>query len=347
MKTHLNTLYVMTQGTYLGKKGETVQVRDRGKVLAQLPLNNLEGIVCFGRVACSPSLLGACAERGVAVSLLTERGRFLASVRGFSHGNVLLRRQQYRLADRPESAIDVSRRIATAKVTNSRSVLLRGARDSGGDASRTEVLDRAAGRLAASVQGLRDASAIDQIRGLEGEAATHYFGAFNALLSPSASAEAFQFQGRSRRPPLDRINALLSFLYTLLLHDARAACESVGLDSCVGFLHADRSGKPSLALDLMEEFRAPIADRLAFSMINRRQIDAGGFKVQENGAVEMNDATRKAILAAYQQRKREALTHPVLGEPTTIGLLLHLQALLMARWIRGDVESYYPFLWKG
>ncbi|QEH32079.1 CRISPR-associated protein Cas4/endonuclease Cas1 fusion [Aquisphaera giovannonii] len=348
MKTHLNTLYITTQGTYLGKSGESVQVRAEGKVLAQLPLHNLEGVVCFGRVGCSPSLLGACAERGVSVSLLTQHGRFLAAVRGNTSGNVLLRRQQYRLADRPEVALDVARRIVLAKVANSRSVLLRAARDCvAGDAARLDTLRREGGRLAASAPGLREATTIDQVRGLEGEAATHYFGAFDALLSPSASAEAFRFTGRSRRPPLDRINALLSFLYTLVLHDARSACESVGLDPCVGFLHADRPGKPALALDLMEEFRAFVADRLAFSLINRRQVSADGFEVRENGAVLMNDATRKAVLAAYQQRKRETLAHPFLEEQTTVGMLVHLQALLLARWIRGDLDAYPPFLWKG
>ena len=348
VKTHLNTLYVTTQGAYLGKQGETIQVRVDRKVLAQLPLHNLEGLVCFGRVACSPALLGACAERGVAVTLLTERGRFLASVRGFTSGNVLLRRRQYRLADRPEVALDVARRIVLAKVANSRSVLLRAARECDpADASRVETLQRASGRLAASAPELRAATTADQVRGLEGEAATHYFGAFDALLSPSAGAEAFRFTGRSRRPPLDRINALLSFLYTLVMHDARSACESAGLDPCVGFLHADRPGKPSLALDLLEEFRAFLADRLAFSLINRRQVAAEGFEVRENGAVLMSDATRKAVLVAYQQRKREAITHPFLDEKTTVGMLPHLQALLIARWIRGDLDAYPPFLWKG
>ncbi len=347
MKTHLNTLYVTTQGTYLGKQGETIQVRASGKLLGQLPLHNLEGVVCFGRVGCSPALLGACAERGVAVSLLTEQGRFLAAVRGFTSGNVLLRRQQYRLADQAEIALEVARRVVLAKVANSRSVLLRGARDrDSGDDGRQGVLQAAINRLAASVPELRQAAALDQIRGLEGEAATHYFGAFNALLSPQASPDAFRFTGRSRRPPLDRINALLSFLYTLVLHDARSACESVGLDPCVGFLHTDRPGKPSLALDLMEEFRAFIADRLAFSLINRRQISADGFEVRENGAVVMNDVTRKTVLGAFQQRKRETLTHPFLQEQTTVGMLVHLQALLFARWIRGDLDAYPPFLWK-
>lgn len=347
MKTHLNTLYITTQGTYLGKQGESIQVRVAGKVLAQLPLHNLEGVVCFGRVACSPALLGACAERGVAVSLLTERGRFLASVRGFTSGNVLLRRQQYRLADQPETVLEVARRIVLAKVMNARSVLLRAARDCAPDeAPRIATLQASARRLAASVVELRQAPTVDHVRGLEGEAALRYFGAFDDLLSPAARSDAFRFSHRSRRPPLNRINALLSFLYTLLLHDARSACEAAGLDPSVGFLHADRPGKPSLALDLLEEFRAFLADRLAFSLINRRQIEATGFEVHENGAVTMDGPTRKTVIVAYQKRKQEALTHPFLDESTTIGMLLHLQARLLSRWLRGDLDGYPPFLWK-
>jgi CRISPR-associated protein Cas1 len=253
MKTHLNTLYVTTQGAYVAKQGDSVQIRVERKVRAQFPLHNLGGIVCFGRVACSPALLGACADKGVAVSLFTETGRFLASVRGFSHGNVLVRRQQYRLADDPTTALEVARRIVLAKVANSRSVLLRAARDAEGGSERAAILERSATRLAASVHELRGAATLDIVRGLEGEAATHYFSAFDSLLSASAVPEAFRFTGRSRRPPLDPINALISFLYTLLVHDIRSACEGVGLDSCVGFLHTDRPGKPSLALDLMED----------------------------------------------------------------------------------------------
>ncbi|MDR3619248.1 MAG: type I-C CRISPR-associated endonuclease Cas1c [Paludisphaera borealis] len=347
MKTHLNTLYITTQGAYLGRQGEAVVVRCNNKTLGHLPLHNLAGIVCFGRVGCSPALLGACAEKGVAVSLLTERGRFLASVRGFTSGNVLLRRAQYKIADDPGVVLDVSRRIVMAKVANSRSVLLRTARDCDADDPRGAPLDSAAGRLGASIHELRQADAVNKVRGLEGEAATHYFGAFDALLSPVPDRDAFRFVRRSRRPPLDPINALISFLYTLLLHDARSACESVGLDPAVGFLHADRPGKPSLALDLIEEVRAFLADRLAFSLINRRQIAASGFVVRDNGAVEMDDGTRKVVLAAYQQRKRDTITHPVLDEATTVGMLLHLQAALMARWIRGDIDAYPPFLWKG
>ena len=347
MKTHLNTLYVTTDGAYVAKQGETVLIRVEGKTKALVPLHNLEGIVCFGRVGCSPSLLGACADKGIAVSLFTKYGRFLASVRGFSHGNVLVRRQQYRLADDPATALEVARRIVLAKVANSRSVLLRAARDADTGSDRAAVLDRCASRLAASVHELKGAATIDIIRGLEGEAATHYFSAFDSLLSASTVPEAFRFTTRSRRPPLDPINALISFLYTLLVHDVRSACEGVGLDSCVGFLHTDRPGKPSLALDLMEELRAYVADRLAYSLINRKQVTADGFTRLDNGAFSMDDKTRKTVLVAYQERKRETLTHPVLNESTTVGMIPHVQALLMVRWIRGDMDAYPSFLWKG
>lgn len=347
MKTHLNTLYITTQGSYLARQGETVLVRVDRKPIGQLPLHNLEGIVCFGRVACSPALLGTCAERGVTISFLTEHGRYLASVRGFSHGNVLVRRQQYRHADDASVALEVARRIVLAKVANSRTVLLRAARDAVSDATRVTTLEHGSTRLAASVHELRQAGTLDIVRGLEGEAATHYFGCFDALLSPAVSSQAFRFTARSRQPPLDPINALLSFLYTLLLHDARSACEAAGLDACVGYLHSDRPGKPSLALDMMEELRAYVADRLAFSLINRRQITPEGFRHLDTGAVAMDDATRKTVLTAYQQRKREKLTHPFLAESTTVGMIPHLQALLVVRWLRGDLDAYPPFLWKG
>jgi CRISPR-associated protein Cas1 len=347
MQPLLNTLYVTTQGAYLAKSGLAVQVRLQKKTLIQLPLHTIEAIACFGRVGASPFLLGACAEAGVSVAFLTERGRFLATVSGFTKGNVLLRRGQYRLADDPSVALEIGRNIVRAKVANARTVLVRAARDAGDDQTRVDCLEQQARRLSASLEELRGASTLDEVRGLEGEAALQYFRAFNALQAAVPSADGFEFTKRTRQPPLDRINAVLSFIYTLLLHDVRSACEANGLDSCVGNLHVDRPGKPSLALDLMEEFRPFLADRLAFSMINRRQISPSGFKVQENAAVLMDDETRKAVLVAWQQRKRESLVHPFLGEKVAIGLLPHLQAKLMARFIRGDIEAYPPFVWKG
>jgi CRISPR-associated protein Cas1 len=348
MKTHLNTLFVTTQGAYLARRGLTLIVRSEGKTLAQFPLHNLDGVVCFGRVSCSPMCLAACAENGVTVSFLSLHGRFFASVQGPVAGNVLLRRKQYRAADDPTIALNVSRNIVAAKVANARTVLLRAARDaSEADSARREVLLAQARDLAALLIEVPGASDLNKIRGLEGEAAGRYFQAFDALQSIPPTPEGFAFTRRTRQPPLDRINALLSFLYTLLLHDLRSACEAAGLDPAVGYLHADRPGKPSLALDLMEEFRPVLADRLAFSLINRRQIYPEGFRVLEGDGVVMEDATRKTVLNAWQQRKRDTLTHPFLGEPTTVGLLPHLQARLFSRWLRGDLDAYPPFFWKG
>jgi CRISPR-associated protein Cas1 len=343
----LNVLYVTIQGAYLAKVGQAVQVRVARKSLAQLPLHNLEAIVAFGRVGASPALLGACGEAGVAVSLLTERGRFLASVHGATRGNVLLRRRQYRLADDPDAALPIARDLVRAKLANARTVLVRAAREAPEDSERRATLQRQAGRLSAALEEVPGAATLDALRGLEGEAATQYFRAFNALQTIPPEPDGFAFKRRSRRPPLDRVNALLSFLYTLLLLDVRSACEAAGLDPCVGFLHADRPGKPSLALDLMEELRPALADRLALSLINRRQIQPDGFHIEDNGAVSMDDPTRRTVLVAWQQRKRETLTHPFLGETVPLGLVPHLQARLMSRALRGDLEAYPPFFWKG
>lgn len=343
MKQHLNTLFVTTQGSYLAKDGEAVDVRvDRVSKL-RIPIINLGGIVCFGLVSASPALMAMCAESGVSVTFLTEHGRFLARVSGFTPGNVLLRREQYRAADDDARCRDVARSIVSAKVANARSVLLRAARDYP-DAPARPALEAAASRLARNVGQARQAASAEQARGVEGESAATYFSVFTHLVT--AQREAFAFRSRSRRPPLDPINAVLSFLYAMLAHDARAACEACGLDAAVGFLHRDRPGRPGLALDLMEEFRPFLADRLALSLVNRQQIRADGFRTTESGGVVMDDATRKAVLTAYQERKQEALTHPFLGEKITVGLLVHVQARLLARHLRGDLDAYPPFIWK-
>lgn len=343
MKTHLNTLFVTTEGAYLAKDGQAVAVRIQKETRLRVPLHNLDGIVCFGRVGCSPVLMGACAEAGVSISFLGMTGRFQASVIGFAPGNVLLRRQQYRASDDPAAALEIARSVVLAKLANCRSVLLRGARDSGDD-TRSAALQSAARRLAGNMAKVQKSPTLDHLRGLEGESATTYFGAFNDLIT--AAPEAFRYTKRSRRPPLDPLNALLSFVYALLMHDARSACEAAGLDAAVGYLHRDRPGRPGMALDLMEEFRPFLADRLVLSLINRRQVAPGGFRTLETGAVEMDDATRKAVLVAWQQRKQETLTHPFLGEKVSVGLLVHLQARLMARRLRGDLDAYPGFLWK-
>ena len=342
MKKHLNTLFVTTQGTYLSKEGECVQVRVEGVDKARIPIHTLGGIVCFGNVLCSPHLLGHCAAHGVAVSFLTQNGRFLAKVQGPVSGNVLLRREQYRWADDLKRSTEVARSVLTGKLANSRNVLLRAARDHGGD-GRDERLRLAAQRVANCLRRLEHPDlSLDEVRGIEGEAGATYFGAFDALIT--SDDEAFRFRGRNRRPPLDPTNCLLSFLYTLLVHDIRGALECVGLDPAVGFLHRDRPGRPGLALDILEEFRAVVADQLALSLINLGQVKAKGFERLESGAVLMEDGTRKEVILAYQKRKQEDVEHPFLQEKMALGLLWYAQALLLARYIRGDLDGYPPYI---
>ncbi|MEW6426876.1 MAG: type I-C CRISPR-associated endonuclease Cas1c [Thermodesulfobacteriota bacterium] len=345
MKKHLNTLFVTTQGAYLAKDGECVLVRVDKEDRLRLPIHTLDGIVCFGNVSCSPFLMGFCAERDVAVSFLTEHGRFLARVQGPVSSNVLLRRRQYRGADDPVFSSAMARAFVTGKINNSRSLLLRAQRDHG---DKEEVDDNAlraaADRLNGILIHLQQDQALETARGFEGEASKVYFSVFNQCIT-SQKADFF-FHERSRRPPLDRVNCLLSFLYTLLMHDARSALESVGLDPAVGFLHRDRPGRPGLALDLMEEFRSFLADRLTLSLINLGQVKARGFRITESGAVLMDDETRKTVLVAYQKRKQEEITHPFLDEKIPIGMLFYSQALLMARHLRGDLDGYPPYLWR-
>lgn len=343
MKKLLNTLYVTSQGSYLSKDGECVVVRAEDGRKKRFPAHVLDGIVCFGNVLCSPFLLGHCAENGLAVSFLTENGRFLAVVHGPQQGNVLLRRAQYRQADDPEGASRLARSVLAGKVANSRAVLRRALRDheSKIDAERVResvsVLDDCARRLGAPVP-------LDEARGLEGQAARAYFGVFDQLVLHDD--EGFAFQGRNRRPPLDAVNCLLSFVYTLLAHDVRSALEAVGLDAQVGFLHRDRPGRPGLALDVMEEFRPFLADRVVLSLINRGEVAARGFVHKESGAVFMDDDTRKTVLAAWQKRKQGEIMHPFLKKRMPLGLAFHVQAQLLARHLRGDLEGYPPFFWK-
>lgn len=343
MKQHLNTLFVTTQGAYLAKEGRAVLVRSGGETLMRVPMHGLGGIVCFGRVSCSPFLLGACGESGIAVSLMTERGRFLARVHGYGGGNVLLRREQYRRADSRPASAALARTMVAGKIANGRTALLRALRDHPANGDPSALRDALARMDRCLAQALACAD-LDALRGIEGDAARTYFGAFGWLVT--AQKAEFAMGVRTRRPPLDRINALLSFVYSLVMHDVRAACEAAGLDPAVGFLHRDRPGRPGLALDLMEEFRVFLGDRLAVSLINRRQVQAGGFTTAPSGAVSMDDDTRKTVLVAYQKRKLEEIKHPFLGEPTTVGLLPHLQARLLARHLRGELDGYPPFLWK-
>lgn len=343
MKQLLNTLYVTTQGAYLAREGETVLVRVQEEVALRVPIHTLSSIISFGRVSASPPLMGLCSERGVALAFFSMNGRFLARVQGPVSGNVLLRREQYRRSEDEGKSATIARSIVIAKVANCRTVLLRAAREKA-EGLGTQELEAAALRLGRLVDDLQRVKPLGTVRGHEGDAARAYFGVLDHLITEAK--EEFFFRGRSRRPPLDKVNALLSFLYTLLTHDVTSALEGVGLDPAVGFLHRDRPGRPSLALDLVEELRPVIADRLAVTLINRRQIKPEGFRVTESGAVEMDDATRKEVLVAYQKRKQEEIVHPFLKERVAFGIVPHVQALLLGRYLRDELDGYPSFLWR-
>ena len=340
MRKLLNTLYVQSQGSYLRQQGETVVVEREQSVVARIPIHTLSGIVCFGNVLCSPFLLGLCGERGVHVSFLSEHGRFLARVAGSVSGNVLLRLAQMKSADNPARARDIASSFVAGKILNARTVLQRRLRDHGED----ESCARAVIELASLVRQLRKAATTNEVRGIEGTAAARYFEAFNGLLV--AQRDIFAIESRNRRPPMDPMNALLSFHYTLLAHDCAGALESVGLDPQIGFLHAPRPGRDSLALDLMEEFRAPLADRAALSLINLQQLGSRDFKTSESGAVVMTETARKSVLLAWQRKKKEIIVHPFLGEKMEIGILPFIQAQLLARYLRGDLDAYVPYIVK-
>ncbi len=341
MKRLLNTLFVTTSESYLAKEGETVVVRAEGKTKLRVPIHNLEGIVALGRIGASPDLMELCGERGVGLSFLTETGRFKARIKGPVSGNVLLRRAHYRLADDPSGAAGVARAVITSKTANCRQVLLRAARDHP-NKDAAQSLKEAAKQMEQILLRLGPEDPLDALRGHEGEAARAYFGVFAHLIT----IQEFSFDGRNRRPPLDPVNAMLSFLYSVLAHDVTSALEGVGLDPAVGFLHRDRPGRPGLALDLMEELRPILVDRVVLTLINRRQVSAQGFTKTETGAVIMDDETRKTVIAAYQNRKQDEIRHPFLEERVGFGLVPHLQARLMARFIRGDLDGYPAFIWR-
>jgi CRISPR-associated protein Cas1 len=343
MKKYLNTLFVTTQGTYLCKDGETVLAKNGDETLQRVPIHALGGIVCFGQVSMSPYLMQHCAENSVGISFLSEYGRFLARVVGPVSGNVLLRREQYRRADDPKSSTDLARSFLIGKVANARLVIQRTLRDHP-EIEESNELKIAVDRLSNCLQRMKTETDLDCLRGIEGEAGQVYFEIFNSLIV--SQKDSFKLEGRNRRPPMDRVNCLLSFVYTLLMHDVRSALECVGLDPAVGFLHRDRPGRPSLALDMMEEFRQYFADRIVLSLINLGQVQADGFKVMEGGAVLMNDETRKTVLVAYQKRKQEEIMHPFIQEKVETGLLFHVQAMLLARHLRGDIDGYPPVVWK-
>lgn len=353
MQKHLNTLFVTTDEAYLHKDGSAVDIRIDGSSKLRVPFHNLDGIVIFGyNSVVSASLLGACAETNISVSFLTPYGKFMAAARGFTSGNILLRRQQYRHADDPSVTASIARNIVLAKLANTRTILQRAARDHGEKRPESALrLQQATDQIQHRIRSLQSATDLDEIRGYEGESANAYFACFNDLITlPGAESSnttlCMRLEGRTRRPPLDPVNALLSFCYSLLMHDCRSALESCGLDPQCGFLHRDRSGRPSLALDLMEEFRGFLADRTALSMINRQQITLKDFETRENGATLLKEDSRKKVLKHWQERKLNEITHPLLGEKMTVGLLPHIQARLLSRHLRGDLDAYPAFLWK-
>ncbi|MCW7540485.1 type I-C CRISPR-associated endonuclease Cas1c [Aquabacterium sp. A7-Y] len=339
----LNTLYVTTPESYLRLDNDTLRVDVERETRLRVPLHHLHAVVCYGHIGISTPLMHRLADEGIALVLLNENGRFKARIEGAVSGNVLLRQAQYRQAGDSTFALETARSIVAGKVKNARQVLLRGAREAK-SADESIRLGRLADDLAATLRGLPAAGDLDVLRGLEGEAARQYFVGLN-LIVRAEHRQVFQMDGRSRRPPRDRLNALLSFLYALWMNDCRSALETVGLDPQVGFLHALRPGRAALALDLMEEFR-PLADRMALTLINRGQLQASDFAVREGAGVSLEPGGRKTLLVAYQERKREELTHPLLAQTVPLGALPLVQARLMARAIRGEDPGYVPFVLK-
>ena len=338
MKKLLNTLYITRQETYLHKERETIVIKQGDAKLGQFPSLALNNILCFGRVSVSPFLMGYLAEQGIGLSFFTEHGRFLVRIQGPETGNVLLRRAQYRMADRSDEAIGIARLLVGAKIANSRSSIQRELRNHG----ENSVLQNTVTKLATSLRRAKHTESINSLMGVEGDAGNAYF----SVLQQRIRSNGFIFNGRVRRAPTDPVNALLSFSYSMITQECVAALQGVGLDPYVGFLHQDRPGRPGLALDLLEEFRAGWADRLTLTLINRQQLKPKNFKQEASGAVRLSDDGRNIFFTHFQERKREELVHPYLNEKVPIGLLPHCQALLLARHIRGDLEYYPPWLVK-
>jgi len=343
MKRILNTLFVTQQEMYLKKEGDTVVAVLNKEIKLQIPLIDLSNIVCFGNIRVSPALMGHCAKMKVGISFLTENGKFLARVQGAISGNVLLRRAQYKIADDPIKRTEVVRNIVAGKIANSRTVIQRFLRDHREKADEKK-LNTAIRDLKRSIELTQKAKGVETLRGIEGISAKIYFDVFDDLIT--SQKKGFAFKDRSRRPPLDKVNALLSFAYTLLYNDIHSAIEIVGLDPQVGFLHTDRPGRMSLALDLMEEFRAFFADRLVLSLINLKVVKPNQFKILDNGAVLMNEIARKNVILNYQKRKQNVISHSFLSKKMHLGLAFYAQALLMTRYIRGDMDGYPPFIWR-
>lgn len=343
MKKLLNTLYVTSEKSYLSLDGENVVVVDDKKEIGRIPLHNLEGIISFGYRGTSPALMGACAERNISLCYLTPQGKFLARISGKIKGNIVLRHRQYKSSDDEAISMEIARNCILGKVYNARGVLERGLRDHKFQIN-AEKVKKASDNLKNSIKYIQNSQTKGELRGYEGEAASVYFGVFDELILQQK--KEFSFQGRNKRPPKDNVNAMLSFVYTLLANNVLSALESVGLDPYVGYLHTERPGRASLALDLIEELRAVFADRFVLSLINKRIISGKSFIKKENGAVLMNDDLRKKLLIEWQNKKKEVITHPYLKEKVEWGMIPYVQALLLARYLRGDLDSYPVFLWK-
>ncbi len=343
MRKLLNSLYVTLPEAYCSLDGENIVIKKDDTTSLRLPLHNLENVVCFNYLGISPALMGACAERNIGLSFLTPHGRFLARVNGKTQGNVLLRKKQYAVSEVESESVKIAASFLIGKLSNSRKVIERALRD---HAVLVEVpkLEEASESIREAIKTLPCCEHIADLMGIEGSSAKIYFGVMNDLILQQK--EDFFFLERSRRPPLDNFNALISFLYTLLTHESVSALETVGLDPYVGFLHQDRPGRPSLALDLMEELRPVLADRLALTLVNRKQISGKGFTEKESGGILMDDDTRKKVLTAWQERKKEVILHPFLNEKIEIGLLPYVQAMLLARYLRGDLDAYPPYFYN-
>lgn len=343
MKKLLNTLYISSEMKYLSLDGGNVVIKEENCEVGRMPLHNLDMIVTFSRLGASPALLGRCAQENIAVVFLSPNGSFLAKVEGKTRGNVLLRKKQYQVSENDAGCVEIARNIILGKVYNARWVIERTKRDHSMQVD-TERLTKVSIELKNSMQAIIESSTVDALRGYEGEAASRYFSVFDELILQQK--EDFFFHGRTRRPPLDNVNALLSFCYTLLTTMTTAALETVGLDPCVGFMHSDRPGRYSLALDIMEELRPALVDRFVLRLINKRIIMAKDFVQKEDGAIIMTDESRKKVLSEWQKRKQEEIIHPYLKEKIQWGMVPFAQAMLLARYLRGDIDAYPPFFWK-
>ena len=343
MQRFLNTLYITTQKTYLHKKGEAVEVVFDHKVLALIPFITLDSIICFGNVFVSPFLLGAAPKYNITISFLTQTGQFLARVQGPVAGNVLLRKEQYRISDDKEKSASLAKYFIIGKLANQKTVLQRSLRDHAEKIDGKKI-KKIVALLSSNIDKAEKERDLDALRGIEGDASKAYFSVFDELII--GQKDGFKFEGRNRRPPLDAVNAMLSYVYTILYHDMISALECVGLDPAVGFMHRDRPGRLSLALDLAEEFRSFFADRLVLSLINRNEVNAAQFEKTASGAVNMDEAARKTVISAYQKKKETVIQHPYVEKRMHLAILFHMQARLLARHIRGDIDGYPVYLWK-